>query len=299
MANHHHRLPPDFEYDSDFPLKWCAVKGKLHCDKANVHKFPRHCPFCKFIRYENFASWQQHVGRDHHCIVTTVYTEEQKKQQRAISVRHYVETKRSKANNNRKKKKQQRPNRNNDNGEEDFDRTENQHDGLHTTDVPSSGAETLVLDEKNSQIQKNAGLLNVLVATVDSVTDQHEVDETERRPVIVVHYHGSRVVPRRPPIVSPLAEDGGGPAIDEECAAIFAHVDAMMIPFHDCAFYPGTLLVFKVKSKEERCAIVVDWFFVTDVTLLSQTAATFDISLHFSIHQQLLPNSTLCARFRP
>jgi hypothetical protein len=55
-------------------------------------------------------------------------------------------------------------------------------------------------------------------------------DEKQQRPV-VVHYHGSRVVPR---------EEDGGPAVDEECAAIFAHVDAMMIPFHDCAFYPGT-----------------------------------------------------------
>jgi hypothetical protein len=71
-------------------------------------------------------------------------------------------------------------------------------------------------------------------------------DETERP--AVVHYHGSRLVPRE-------KEDGGPAIVDEECAAIFAHVDATMIPFHDCAFYPGTLFMFKA-NKQERCAIV-------------------------------------------
>jgi hypothetical protein len=232
---------------------YIGVTSKLHCDKANVDKFPRPCPFpfCNIVlRYKTYDTWQKHITRDHNCKVTLTYTEEQKKEKRDIFVRHYCATKRSAAVNNRKKKnkKPQRPEVNekvkmsstvndDDNGE-DFDSISTDHDGFHT-DVPSSD-ETLVFVEKNSKkIQNNAGLLGVLVANDDLVSAEHpEDDETERPPSVIVHYHGSRLVPRR-------EEDGGPTAavVNEECAAIFAHVDAMMIPFHDCAFYPGTLLV--------------------------------------------------------
>jgi hypothetical protein len=79
--------------------------------------------------------------------------------------------------------------------------------------------------------------------TVDAILVVREV-ETQRP--AVVHYHGSRLVPRK-------EEDGGPTVIDEECAAIFAHVDATMIPFHDCAFYPGTLLVQSKARRNRDC----------------------------------------------
>jgi hypothetical protein len=255
MAN---RPPPDFVSDSDFPLHWCNVKGKLHCDKANVDKFPRPCPFpfCNIVlRYKSYDTWQKHITRDHNCKVTLTYTEEQRKEKRDIFVRHYCATKRSAAENNRKKnKKPRRPEEvnekvkmsstvNDDDNGEDFDSISTDHDGYHT-DVLSSD-EALVFVENYSEIQNNAGLGGF--ATVDSLTadDQEEDDVTaERPPAVIVHYHGSRLVPRR-------EEDGGPTAVvDEECAAIFAHVDETMIPFHDCAFYPGTL--FNVSKQGAR-----------------------------------------------
>jgi hypothetical protein len=91
-----------------------------------------------------------------------------------------------------------------------------------------------------------------LAQKVDSTTTEPTAvailaqQETEW-PAAVVHYHGSQLVPR--PGVTPW-EESGSPAVDEECAAIFAHVDETMIPFHDCAFYPGTL--FKASKKDAR-----------------------------------------------
>jgi hypothetical protein len=117
--------------------------------------------------------------------------------------------------------------------------------------------------------------------TVDAILVVRE-DETER-PAVVVHYRGSRLVPRE--------EDGGPTVVDEECAAIFAHVDAMMIPFHDCAFYPCTLLL---KAKQEGCAIVD--CLVTYVILFSHS---YQFRHPYFFHEQLMQNSTLCARFRP
>jgi hypothetical protein len=274
MAN---RPPPDFVSDSDFPLHWCNVKGKLHCDKANVDKFPRPCPFPFrniVLRYKTYDTWQKHITCDHNCKVTLTYTEEQKKEKRDIFVRHYVATKRSAAENNRKQKnkKPQIPEVNekvkmsstvndDDNGD-DFDSISTDH-GFHT-DVPSSD-ETLAFVENSKKIQNNAGLLGVLTNNVDLVTaDQGEQDDvTERPPAVIVHYHGSRLVPRK-------EEDGGPSVVDEECAAIFAHVDATMIPFHDCAFYPGTFL-FKARQASRVCD---NCWLVTDG--LGSHTATFD-----------------------
>jgi hypothetical protein len=98
------------------------------------------------------------------------------------------------------------------------------------------------IEFSEAQLAKNKDDSNTTEPTVDAILVERE-DKTERP--AVVHYHGSRLVPRE--------EDGGPAVVDEECAAIFAHVDATMIPFHDCAFYPGTFLF---KAKPEGCAIV-------------------------------------------
>jgi predicted secreted hydrolase len=78
--------PSDFKQDDDFPFQWWDATGKLHCEKANQHKFPRPCPLCKGFQYKNYANWQQHIADDHKYKVTTVYMDEQKKTRREFSV---------------------------------------------------------------------------------------------------------------------------------------------------------------------------------------------------------------------
>jgi hypothetical protein len=112
MSNH--PLPPEFEYDSDFPLQWCDVKHKLHCDKSNVDKFKfsRYCPLCiggpVLVLYKTYDIWQKHVADYHDCKVTLTYTEEQKKENRETQLKRNAAAKKLK---NIKKKRREPANR--------------------------------------------------------------------------------------------------------------------------------------------------------------------------------------------
>jgi uncharacterized C2H2 Zn-finger protein len=75
---------PKLIFNPTLPLEWCADTGKFHLDKSALPTNPVwNCPVCG-LNFKNYNSWQPHVLKQHHCIVSTTLTEEKKRENKRI-----------------------------------------------------------------------------------------------------------------------------------------------------------------------------------------------------------------------